>query len=419
MAVTHKELGRRLRAARENCGLTQEAVADGLRIPRTAVVALEAGDRAVNSIELEQLARLFGRGISEFVGEASFEEDPVQALFRAGADVGNDPALQQWLRTFSGLCREAKRLEGLLGYPQPAALAVSYPVASPSSRWDAICQGRSIAEQERNRLGLGAAPVWDLAGVVRNQGVRVVDHVLPQDISGMFLHGRDVGAVIIINRDHLPARRFFSAAHEYCHVLVDRSRAATVSRTANRDELAEVRANAFAAHFLMPEAGVRSFMQTIGKGEATRQVQEVFDGSEQPQEPLSAQRRAAPGTQDVQAHDLVRFAHLFRVSYEAALFHLLNLKVIAKDGFDRLREQREAMGQVRTALGLPDLAAGPEWTLAEHLVSIGLEAYRRGLITRAKLREIAAGAEVARSIIDAAIDAVAEPIPPTEVVLPE
>jgi cytoskeletal protein RodZ len=50
------QLGDRLRAARDRLGLSQQAVADALALPRTAITNIETGARAV----LTQLRRLEG-----------------------------------------------------------------------------------------------------------------------------------------------------------------------------------------------------------------------------------------------------------------------------------------------------------------------------------------------------------------------
>lgn len=52
---------------------------------------------------------------------------------------------------------------------------------------------------------------------------------------------------IVANRQHAPARRRSSFAREYAHVLFDRRRKGIVTRASDKDELVEVRANAFAA----------------------------------------------------------------------------------------------------------------------------------------------------------------------------
>ena len=73
MQVTRQELSRRIRTAREACGLTQEQAAENLGVSRSAVVQIEQGKRSVSSLELDRLAHLFGRDIREFVAD-SFEE---------------------------------------------------------------------------------------------------------------------------------------------------------------------------------------------------------------------------------------------------------------------------------------------------------------------------------------------------------
>ncbi len=422
MAVNGTELARRLKAARENCGLTQQQVAEALGIARTAVVQIEAGRRAVNSLELDKMARLYGRGLGEFVSDETFEEDPVVALFRVTPGVADDPTLSGELRRCTNLCREATRLEEMLGLGTSRALPITYAVEPPSSRWEAIGQGKEIAEQERNRLGLGAAPVWEIAEIIRRQGVRVTEYNMPEDISGLFFHGRDIGMVIVVNRHHHRNRRLFSYAHEYCHLLVDRGRPGTVSRAENRNELVEVRANAFAAHFLMPEAGVRAFLKTLGKGEATRQVLEVFDGGNAQgftrEEGISAQKRAIPKSQDLQVYDVVVMAHYFGVSYEAAIYHLLNLKVIAKNRFEALKEQRETAASVAWTMGIAQWNEEAHWTLTEQILELGFEAYRRGEISRSKLLELAADMQVSKENIDQAIPDSGSDEEPVDAVVP-
>lgn len=415
MTVTQAELARRLKSARENVGLTQLEVAEAVGLARTAVVQIEAGHRAISSLELEKLARLYGRDMREFLSESAFDADPVVALFRVTPGFANDLALTKELRDCAHLCREATQLERLLDLPLAYTLSASYAVEAPSSRWEAICQGRYLAEQERSRLGLGLSPLWQMAEALRRQGVRVTETAMPEDVSGLFFHSRDIGLVIVVNRSHSLSRRRFSYAHEFCHLLVDRARPGIVSRQENRDELIEVRANAFAAHFLMPEAGVRAFLQTLGKGESTRQVQEVYDGVES----VAAQKRLPPGSQEIQVHDVVELAHHFGVSYEAALYHLLNLRLLTKEQQETLLAQREVAKSVSRALRLPRPDNESRETLAEQILALSLEAYRRGLISRRKLLELADAAKVSAAEMEAILASESFEAEPVDAVLPE
>ncbi|RBY78675.1 XRE family transcriptional regulator [Blastococcus sp. TF02-09] len=89
-------VGRRLRAARETLGLTQEDVAGALGIQRTSVIAMEAGRRNVSALELRRLARLYRRSVAWILGEEDVEpavsED--RALYRATAELSPEDRAQ-------------------------------------------------------------------------------------------------------------------------------------------------------------------------------------------------------------------------------------------------------------------------------------------------------------------------------------
>ena len=125
-----------------------------------------------------------------------------------------------------------------------------------------------------------------------------------------------------------------------------------MSRTEDRDELIEVRANAFAAGFLMPSEGVRQFIAAQGKGRPSRASAQVFDEAGS----VQAEGRAEPGSQDIQIYDVVHVAHHFGVSRLAALFRLRNLKLITQAEFDDLKAAEEGGRgrELAAMLALPD-----------------------------------------------------------------
>jgi transcriptional regulator with XRE-family HTH domain len=67
--VVRRQLGERLREARKYLGLKQEDVAAYLKIPRTALVDIESGQRRVDAIELSRLAQLYKQSTTYFTGE--------------------------------------------------------------------------------------------------------------------------------------------------------------------------------------------------------------------------------------------------------------------------------------------------------------------------------------------------------------
>ena len=409
MPITHQELGRRIRAAREACRLTQDDASKQLGVSRPTFVQIEAGNRSVSSLDLDKLAFLFGRDMREFVADAFQDEDALSALFRAQAAVLGGPTVLEKLRECMAIGRELTNLERLLGIDRDISAVASYLFPAPKSRWDAIQHGQRLAEEERRRLGLGHAPLPDMSDLLESQGIRTGLVALSDDISGLTLSDRKVGAFVVANRAHHHLRRRFSFAHEYAHVVADRDRSGLISRSSARDDLVEMRANAFAANFLMPEDGLRQFVTGLGKGKPSRTLAEVFDETGS----LNVEGRSEPGTQTIQLYDVVQLAHHFGVSRLAVLFRLRNLRLLTEAEFDRLKvlDDRGNGKQLASLLGLSAVDHAETRREFKHrFLGLALEAFRRDELSRGKLRELVAmagfEAEALDQILeDAGIDA--------------
>lgn len=387
MPVNQAELGRRLKVAREACQMTQEQVAVVLGLSRPSITQIEAGNRSVSSIELSQLAFAFGRELREFLSDSFDEEDALSALFRAEASVEDRPEVAQSLRGCIALGRELANLQHLLDVDRDLAVP-SYPLLPPKDKWEAVTQGNRIADEERRRLCLGSSPIPDLLNLLEAQGVITEEVDLPEEISGITIFDRQIGSLVVANRSQHIWRRRFSLAHEYGHVLMDRASRAMVSRTSERQIFSEVRANTFAASFLLPEEGVRLFVEGLGKGRPSRMTAEVFDEAGV----LDVNRRPEAGSQAIQFYDVVMLAYQYGVSSTAAIYRLLNLKIISKAESEALRiADRESRGEeLARSLGLElprhnDVRAH----FSRRFLSFCLEAYRREAITLGKLRELA------------------------------
>ncbi len=387
MPINAQELGRRLRAAREACRMKQDDVAKHLGTSRSTVAQMELGNRAVSSLELDRLAYLFGRDIREFLADSFREDDTLAALFRAEPAVAENPDVIEKVRECIAIGRELTNLEELLGIGREQTTVAAYPQAVLKTRWEAIQQGARVAEEERRRLGLGLSPVPEMTELIERQGVRTGLVDLPDDVSGLSINDPKLGFFVVVNRQHPIWRRRFSFAHEYAHLLMDRDRLGTVSRAAASDDLIEVRANSFSACFLMPADAVARFVATLGKGKPSRSLVQVYDENEA----VTVEGRAAPNSQALQIYDVVQMASLFGVSVPAALYRLRNLRFITDAELSRLKEEDER-GRSRTTARLLGLAE-PDHTQARNefrhrFLGLGLDAYRRDLISAGKLREI-------------------------------
>lgn len=402
MAITQQELGRRLRDAREACGLKQEDVAQHLGVSRATVAQIELGNRSVSGLELSKLAYLYARDIQDFVAREFAEDDLVHALFRSETDSDGD-GVKHALRDCMALGRELSNLEHLLRINRSLTTVASYSFPVPRSKWEAIQIGTQVAMEERRRLGLGSTPIGDPVALLEGQGIRTGLISMPADVSGLMISHPQVGLFIVVNREgHHPVRQRFSWCHEYCHVLLDRDSRGLVSRVSERDDLREVRANSFAASFLMPEEGVRQFIGSLGKGALSRIHAGVYDGTDV----VAVDSRTEPGTQEIQLYDVVQLAHYFGVSPLSALYRLLNLKLINETEFTHLKE----LDQEGNSQRLARLLALPPIDQVDHaaefnrrFLGLALEALRRELISRGKLVELAAQVGASRDDAEALV----------------
>lgn len=389
MSLTKEELGRRIRSARESCGLTQEQLGDAVELSRIAIGQIETSSRSVSSIELDRIAYAVGRDIKAFFAGDFIEQDALAALFRTETQLAEQAELLHALQDSLALGREMTNLERLLEIDRAQLRTATYELSVAKSRWEAIQQGQRVAADERQRLGLGVAPVGDLVELFESQGVRTGLVTLPDNISGLTLSDNKIGIFVVINREHAALRRRFSLAHEYAHVLIDRDRSGAISRAENRADLIEVRANAFAAEFMMPAEGVAQFVQALGKGGASRAQMAVFDETDV----VQVEQRAAPGSQDIQLYDVTLLAHHFGVSRISALYRLKNLRLVDESEFQHLKAQEDSgAGKAIANFLAADDPVDERETRDEfrrRFLGLALEANRREEITQSKFTELA------------------------------
>ena len=397
MPIDQATLAKRLREARTNSGLSQEQVAQELGIPRTAVVHIESGNRTVSTMEMVGFARIYRRPIADFFGEGpAAEEDVLTVLGRIAEDFQHDSGVQREIENHVSLCREAFLLRSVLEIDAHSA-PPEYPLAAPSSTWDAVLQGQTVAREERRRLALGDNPVQDMADQITREGMWACGTRLPDGISGMFLRHSSFGMVILVNYEHSRVRKRFSYAHEYAHAILDRSTAVTISRLDDRDQLQEVRANAFAAAFLMPENGVHAFLAHRHKGLGSREAIPVYDlATESKGVKVQATWRSAPGSQRINYQLIARMACHFGVGYQAACYRLRGLKIVGEPELQDLLANDTRAFHFLDLLKVRDDLEGkdeedrkkPDRELVFELLSLAVEALSRELISKAKFVEL-------------------------------
>jgi Zn-dependent peptidase ImmA (M78 family)/transcriptional regulator with XRE-family HTH domain len=381
-------IGETIRNLRERMGATQDSLAEWAGVSRAIITQVEAGRREPESLELFRIADFFGCTVSDLLRIEPEDLDTVGVRFRRAMDMEDSSEIDEAVSRSIRIAREAANLREILGADASDSVVPRYMLNGPISKGEAIRQGNRTAVLERTRLGLGTDRIESIGEVVEAQGVYSGDLPLPEDVSGLTINMGSLGAVCLVNKDQPALRKRFSLAHEYGHVLMDSHMPSVVSRGRQREELAEVRANAFAAAFLMPEDGCLEMVRKIGKGAPSRERTELYDE----EEVTRVEERSIAGEQELHLIDVARLAFYFGVSMQAMLYRLRNIGLINQARLNELRQQEDGEAGARLRLlmqhnGSKVCSEEPD-LFRNTLINMALEALRRDRIGRGKCLQI-------------------------------
>lgn len=371
MALDRQQTAERLRQARKDLGFTQAEVAEALGVHRPTISEIEAGRRAVTSEELHRFCELYAIPVSRLISEeAPTGPDVERILFRA-TTLESAPT-RVAVRKFIERCRVERELEELLGVPHPDDARPAYRASVPENKLQAVRQGYRIAEQERRRLELGIEPLRNPLELLERQGVRIgpLEDVGENGPDGIYFETDELGPCVGVNPARDPGtgtRSAFTATHEYAHWLLRDTQVEEFDFQVEEfyfdradDDLREVRANVFAAAFLMPEKGLEEYFTEAGLVEH--------------------------GTiPDLSRGDIVQAMDHFGVSREALLWRLHNAGLMDEPTTKRLLQNHFSVMQVAEALGLEFRKPGPFGT---RLRSLAIKAWKKGLISTGRAAEL-------------------------------
>jgi Zn-dependent peptidase ImmA (M78 family)/DNA-binding XRE family transcriptional regulator len=313
-------IGERLKEARKGRGMSQEEVARELGMSRPTLIAIEQGRRAPQPEELVTFARLYGRQVHELVRDSP----PVVGLaaqFRV-SDRSDAAEMNMSVNDLQRLADSLVELETITKAPTVR----NYPEPYDISGLPIDVAAEQVAEAERRRLGLGDGPLPWLREILEDEvGLRVFAVPLPSKVAGLFGHAEPAGSCIALNARHPRERQQWTLAHEFAHFLTSRWSAEVTAIPGGRQSAGERFADAFAAKFLMPQAGL------------TRRFQ--------------AARRSPDGR--FTGGDLLQIASLYSVSAEALALRLEDLRLLTAGWWDGLRSSGLKIDLARAALGIP------------------------------------------------------------------
>ncbi len=369
-------IGDKLYKLRKSKGLSSTDVATALGFAtHKSIIDIEFGRKKVTEQELQKLSHLYGVQIQNlFTKQTNIPS--FKALFRAELAVQVEKLESKLADLYPNIELYFDLIEEtypntLLDQSYSHWMKNNYP--SPSNKVEAINQGEALADQLRKGLDLGEGPITNMLLVCELLNVVTLFADLDTDeISGLYCEYNGI-PMVLINSTNSPVRKRFSIAHELCHFLVDNpylSQSPEVTgefhpfEEKNNRNYREVRANAFAASFLMPEEGLKFFLKHfLGKN-----------------------------NKSITIHDVIHISHNYGVSFETTCYRLKNLDLIADSAYEEMKALKSSVPMIRERLyGCKDTNTTEVFSdnnFTVRLKNIAIDAYQQGKLSIGKLCEI-------------------------------
>lgn len=252
MTLSREDLGLRIERAREAAGLSQTELAQIVELNQSAISRIESGSRGVDSLELAAIADALSVSVIDLL-----EARPLAQRLRVAArqQEVESPTVETAINRVADVLRLWELLESPVRAPDRSAFQLP-------RRGLEVDKGRELAKQAREVWNLGDDPLPDLFTVIEvRAGLPVLLEPLGAGLDGLLVRTDDI-AVAVVDSSAFFGRQRFTAAHELCHFLMDDGDLLVVDEDifAGRSP-AEMRANAFAAHFLMPIDGISRYIR--------------------------------------------------------------------------------------------------------------------------------------------------------------
>jgi transcriptional regulator with XRE-family HTH domain len=339
------EVGERITEARLAAGLSQGELAAQIKLDRTAVVRIEAGDRRITALELTRLAQALGVTLTHLVSRPPAALVSRRTALEESADEASkarsrlDAKLEEHARSAAWLVDH-----GFLVPPEPDPIL---------RRTTAGVDPLALAAAAREALGMSSGPLGPLVDVLEEFALYLT--VVDEAAEGASLLCDGYGVAVISSRLD-PGRRRWTAAHELGHHLLQDEYHSDAGVAAGRDER-EQRIDRFAGEFLLPAEDVEAAWAKAGNTKPPRSV-------------------------------MLDLAGTYRLSWSAVVGTASRLGLIDTAEARRQRADRPQLGEFFAAQGhgpVPDLeegATGVRWRRA------ALSAWSQGSIAAARAVEL-------------------------------
>lgn len=357
--LSDREVGERLKLAREEVGKTQADAASVIGAARTTVVAIEKGQRRIRIDELQKLAAAYGTSANAILRREAVQLNLAPQFRRLSES--EDDAVETSSRLLNDLVTAELELENALGIHRERRYPPERPIL-PGDNRAVVSQAEADAQDLRDWLGIGPGPIGDIVSVLDLQlGIRVYLCPLNSKVSGLFAYDARAGACMLLNALHPRSRIMTTAAHELGHFFSSRTEPEVLTESSLFVSREERYANSFSRGFLMPSRAVRQRFQDITAGHS-----------------------------HLTRRHIILLANAFGVAREAMVRRLEELGLARRGTWDWFQANGgitdEQAGQVLGALPsrhLPTSETG--FQLPPRLALLAGEAWKRGIYSEGQL----------------------------------
>ncbi|MEW6108517.1 MAG: XRE family transcriptional regulator [Nitrospirota bacterium] len=312
--------------------------------------SIESGEREIKAWELAKLAEIYGRKIDYFLSSQAKIAQP-RVLWRDPEKTENKIEAE---RRFIAFCQNYKRLLELTREENIKLPVFAQPEKKEFKR-GGFDYAVELAEEYRRALNLGGRPAYSLPTVLEQLlNILILYIDVGSIVSGASTSG-DFGKAILVNSSDAPWRRNYDLAHEFFHLITWDlfSDEEIYSTSKNGKSEVEQWADAFAAAFLLPSEEVR------------REFSKRLEDSK------------------ISYINLVEIAREFKVSIEALLWRLVNLKLLKrKDVID----SKDNIKDVDKKMRVGDWAEDKPY-LSSRYITLAIKALQLGKVSKAKFAE--------------------------------
>jgi Zn-dependent peptidase ImmA (M78 family)/DNA-binding XRE family transcriptional regulator len=261
----YRQIGRRIKDARENLGISQEELARQMGYTSPATIShFETGNRKVSIADLQRLSKILGIPLEHFF--ETEEVSPGMQRFRLRAKMVR-PSARESVASFLAFAQK----HGQKSPQIPPGIRNFRP-------GDAARQILAFSQVNE--------PPVHVSQVAKQVNVPIFNWDFPDEISGIFVNNP---ACVGVNKNHPHVRQRFTIAHELGHLIYHEGQdlfvdfadveSSDLSLDDKEREL-ETKANQFAADLLMPMDWIKKNFADHGEDELTYLAQR-YEVSEQ------------------------------------------------------------------------------------------------------------------------------------------